>query len=63
MPWGTPKVIAQREEKPAKMTKAEGPGKKIASRVLTDSPIKKVFKGRETDNQCQIFQQGKCDEH
>lgn len=49
--------IAQREQvEPAKMTEEEWPGKKMGSRILMDGPIKKVFKQRETNKQCQIFQ-------
>lgn len=47
MPWGTPIVIAQREEEELKkhdqVRKGDGS-------ILIDSLIDKVFKGRETDS-------------
>lgn len=52
-PGGTPMIIARRgEEEPAKMTR-EWLDKKTESNVLM---MKKVFKGKETDNQCETFQ-------
>lgn len=51
--WETPTVIAQREEEELKkhdqVRRGEGS-------ILIDSLTDKVFKGRETDSQWQIFQ-------
>lgn len=53
VPWRSPTVIAQREEE---QLKKNGQVKKGESSILIVSLIDKVFKGRETDNHCQLFQ-------
>lgn len=44
------------------MTEEDWPGKKMRSNILMDNPVKSVFKQRETDGECQIFQKGKCND-